>query len=81
MQLSECFTVYMKPAPVSVLLDEGLSSVPRGGAELEEGLGSIRLQAREESAVPIKAHGEELGTPLGRRCQPSHPWVTQRRAD
>ncbi len=68
----------MKPAPVSVLLDEGPASLPGGGAELEEGLGSISLQAGEESAVPIVARGEELRASLG-SCLPSHPWVTHRR--
>lgn len=42
--------------PVSVLLDEGPAFLPGRGAELEEGLGSVSLQAGEESAVPIVAN-------------------------
>lgn len=67
----------MKAAPISVLLDQGPASLPGGGAELEEGLGSVCLQAGEESALPIVAHGEELRASLGSRL-PSHPWVTSR---
>lgn len=67
----------MKPVPVSVLLHEGPASLPGGGAELEEGLGPVSLQAGEESAVPIVAHGEELRASLGSGL-PSHPWVTHR---
>lgn len=62
----------MKPVPASVLLDERPASLPGGGAELEEGLCSVSLQAGEESAVPIMAHREELGASLGSRL-PSHP--------
>lgn len=67
----------MKPVPVSVLLHEGPASLPGGGAELEESLGSISLQAGEESVVPVRAHGEELRASLG-SCLPSHPWVTRK---
>lgn len=45
----------MTPVAVSVFLHEGPASVPGRGAELEEGLGSFRLQAGEESAVHIVA--------------------------
>lgn len=65
----------MTPDPVSVLLDEGLASLPGRGAELEEGVGSVGLQAGEEPAVPVVAHGEELGAPRGSRLS-SRPWVT-----
>lgn len=58
-----------------MLLDKGLASLPGGGAELEEGLASVSLQTREESAVPVVAHREELRTSLG-TCLLSHPWVT-----
>lgn len=42
--------------PVSVLLDEGPAFVPGRGAELEESLCSVSLQAGEETAVPVVAH-------------------------
>lgn len=64
--------------PVSVLLGEGSAFVSGGGAELEEGLGSVSLQAGEESAVPVVAHREELRALLGSRL-PNHPWVTHGR--
>lgn len=67
-----------KPVADSVLLDKKLASFPGGGAELEESLASVSFQTREESAVPIVAHREELRTPLG-SCLLGHPWVTHRR--
>jgi len=63
---------------VSVLLHEGPASLPARGAELEEGLGSVGLQAGEEPAVPVVARGDELRASLG-SCMPSRPWVTRRR--
>lgn len=56
-----------------MLLDKALASLPGGGAELEERLGSVSLQTGEESVVPIVAHGEELRTSLR-----GHLWATHR---
>lgn len=60
-----------------MLPDEGLALLSGGGAEVEEGLGSVSIQTGEESVVSIVAHGEELGTPL-RRCLLRRPWETDR---
>lgn len=61
-----------------MLFQEGPTFLLAKGAELEEGLGSISLQAGEDSTVTIRAHGEELRASLWRRLL-SHSWVTHRR--